>query len=344
MFSDTRMSFGEHIEDLRTHLIRAIYYFLIALVFSFFIGSYVLDWIKRPVEKQLQEYYRERAEGVRKRLEKDREPELEKVNNKIDVTMSLNREELVRKLLPPKQADAALKDREDEDEPVEITVQMRPLSVALAMQPAWEQLGQRTELVTLSITEAFMAWFKVCLITGFVLGSPWIFIQIWRFVAAGLYPHEKHYVNVYLPFSLGLFFAGVLLCYFVILPKAIAALLSFNKWLGLEPQLRFSEWLGFAILFPVVVGLAFQMPLVMLFLQRIGVITVETYLVKWRIALFVIHVIAAVVTLSPDPISMELIALTMCGLYGLGIVLCRLSPRRAPSDIDVPDPEEMVEV
>jgi len=341
MFADTRMSFGEHIEDLRSHLLRAIYYFLTALVLSFFIGGYVLDWIKAPVEKQLREYYHERAEKVRAKLQKG-DKNLEEVNTPIDVKMWLPREPLVRRLLPKKQADAALMD--GDDEPVEITAKMRPLSMALDMQRAWEEIGQRTELVTLSITEAFMAWFKVCLLSGLVLGSPWIFIEIWRFVAAGLYPHEKRYVNVYLPFSLTLFLAGILLCYFVILPKAIEALLWFNQWVGLEPQLRFSEWLSFAILFPVVVGLAFQMPLVMLFLERIGVFTVETYLAKWRIALFVIHVIAAVVTLSPDPISMELIALTMCGLYALGVVLCRLSPRPAPSDIDVPDPEEMVEV
>ena len=67
---------------------------------------------------------------------------------------------------------------------------------------------------------------KVCIVTGLVLGSPWIFWQIWMFVAAGLYPHEKRYVNIYLPFSLFLFLGGVFICQFFVIPKALEALLK----------------------------------------------------------------------------------------------------------------------
>ena len=75
----------------------------------------------------------------------------------------------------------------------------------------------------------------VCLVTGLVLVSPWVFYQGWAFVAAGLYRHERHYVQKYLPFSLGLFLTGVFLCFCFVLPITLGFLLEFNVWLGVAP-------------------------------------------------------------------------------------------------------------
>ena len=113
--------------------------------------------------------------------------------------------------------------------------------------------------------------------SGLVLSSPWVFYQLWAFVAAGLYRHERQYVKKFLPFSLGLFLGGVLLCFFGVLPLTLKFLLQFNVWLGIEPTLRISEWMSFATILPLVFGLAFQTPLVMLFLARIGIFTADDY-------------------------------------------------------------------
>jgi sec-independent protein translocase protein TatC len=129
----------------------------------------------------------------------------------------------------------------------------------------------------------------------------------------------------------------------MIIPNALQALLWFNRWTHLEPDIRFNEWLSFAILLPVLFGLSFQLPMIMLFLERIGIMTVESYLAKWRIAVFLIWAFAAVVT-PIDVFSMASLALCMSGLYGLGILLCWLNPRKPKEDIETPDPEEMVGV
>ena len=92
-----------------------------------------------------------------------------------------------------------------------------------------------------------------------------------------MYPHEKRYVNLYLPMSLVLFLAGVAVCEFIVIPKALAYLLGFNEWMGLENELRLNEWLTFALLMPIMCGLAFQTPLVMLFLERLGIVNVDFY-------------------------------------------------------------------
>src|SRR5262249_53673915 len=142
-----------------------------------------------------------------------------------------------------------------------------PYEYALAMDGI-QKIIRPPMLTTLAVQEGFVVYFKVAIMTGFVLGSPWIFYPIWMFIAARRYPHEKKYVNTFLPFSLGLFLAGVFVCELFVMSRAVAALLWFNEWLGFAPDLRLNEWLGFAIWMPLVFGICFQTPLAMLFIQR----------------------------------------------------------------------------
>src|SRR5262249_39138278 len=136
--------------------------------------------------------------------------------------------------------NAAQENEQVEPEEDWVTVRMRvpPVTFQLAMHEAEQLVGRRAALSTMNVMEGFMVYFKVCAMAGIVLTSPWIFWQLWAFVAAGLYPHEKKYVHYYLPVSLGLFLIGVAVCEFAVLPKAVQGLLAFNEWLGLEPDLR----------------------------------------------------------------------------------------------------------
>src|SRR5262249_48093041 len=161
-------------------------------------------------------------------------------------------------------------------------VQVNPAEVDYLSNKGQALAEGKQYLTTLSAQEAFVVYFKVSIICGIVLSSPWLFYQFWAFVGAGLYPHEKRYVYVFFGPSLGLFIAGVLLCQFVVLPGAVKALLAFNSYLGFDPDIRLNEWLGLALILPLVFGLSFQTPLVMIFLNRIGVFTAQDYLSKWR--------------------------------------------------------------
>lgn len=440
MFEDTRMSFGDHLEELRLHLWKAISGFLVALFFSFFIGKPVLHMIAAPVTDQLRKFHKAHAAQVVKDLPSDRE--LQEANQPRFVKTSFLRkqiqsmvkgEPLERLLEPlPEQAESlafgqlvervhldvliaaeALEDnqwdkietvtedlsrivpllknatdapanydpaslakelsanvddlRESIKDPVATVLALRRIDSKIpfdaippkALLPLWVRIDDPVlffsslhdahatvsglyDLATLSVQEAFMAYFKVCIACGIVIGSPWIFYQIWLFIAAGLYPHEKRLINVYLPFSVGLFLIGVAVCELFVLPRAIEALLWFNEWVGMKPDLRFNEWLGFAIMMPLVFGVSFQLPLVMMFIEKLGIFTVEQFKAQWRIALFIIHIFAALITPSVDLVSMELLAMPMFGLYWLGIFLCRFNDH-SDFDMDVPDSEEMVE-
>ncbi len=348
LFADTRMSFGEHIEDLRAHLISAIKGTLFILVIGFVLdftgwaigkdwlglGKPAMDLIIAPVKQQLIAFYDRRMEKLIASAEAGEADAQETLKPK-PVTVTFPPEAVAKLLGKPAPAEDA--------EPVEVEVRMKPLDVYKATR-AVNNFIRPPELSTLSVTEAMVVYFKVSIIVSLVIASPWVFWQIWSFIAAGLYPHEKKLVHVWLPISVALFLGGVAMCQFAIIPRSIEALLWFNEWMGLAPDLRLNEWLSFAIWLPVVFGLAFQTPLVMMVLERIGIMTVEGYLGYWRIAIFVMAVLAAVITPTPDAVTWFAMWAPMVGLYFLGIYLCKLSARRRPAAFDVPEADELIEV
>jgi sec-independent protein translocase protein TatC len=168
----------------------------------------------------------------------------------------------------------------------------------------------------------FFVYMKISFFTGLVLSSPWVFYHLWMFIAAGLYPKEKKLVNVYLPFSVLLFLAGVALCEFVAMRQAVRGLLWFNEWLGVDAEIRLQEWLTFAIMMPIIFGLAFQTPLVMMFLHKVGIVTVEMLRQYRRGAWFGLALVAALLSPAPTADGLLLLWVPMVALYELGILLC----------------------
>src|SRR5579883_1116062 len=198
MFADTRMSFGDHLEDLRTHLIRAIAGFMVALLISFIPGYWLLGFIAKPVEEEVNRFYDKRVERMAEDL-KAGDPLAEEMNKPKEQIIEISPAKMREVLGLPAPQNAGT------EEWVKVPIQIRPLAIAIATARQQRQVYRRAGLATLGPMEAFMAYLKVCFVCGLVIGSPWIFYQIWAFIAAGLYPHEKRLVNVYMPFCLLLF-------------------------------------------------------------------------------------------------------------------------------------------
>ncbi|HUT90969.1 MAG TPA: twin-arginine translocase subunit TatC [Thermoguttaceae bacterium] len=191
---------------------------------------------------------------------------------------------------------------------------------------------RRIQTKALNVPEAFMIWVKAAMLVGVLAASPGIFWHIWAFVHSGLYYHERRFVKVFGPFSLMLFFLGAAVVFFFVFRVVLRFLFTFNDWLGIGIEPRITEWLGFVLILPLGFGIAFQLPLVMLFLERIGVFDVHAYLSKWRIAILVIFVLSMLLT-PADPGSMLMMAIPLTILYFGGILLCRFMPRsRSPYD------------
>jgi sec-independent protein translocase protein TatC len=340
MFADTRMTFGEHIEDLRTHLMRAIKGFVIGMVVCLLVSSWILEFITAPVDRELNAFYERHYDKKIKQVEEDMlagRANIPTIRIRVKqrpvnwvAAPKADPDAVMPKLVPHLMAwlkemgidgfvDPVVVDPEGW---VEVD-QIYPDPAAFArLQQQVKQLYDRQTLKTLSIQEGFVVYFKIAIMAGFVVSSPWVFLQVWLFVAAGLYPHEKRLVNVYLPVSLVLFLAGAAICQFFVIPKAVEALLWFNELIGVMPDLRLNEWLGFAIFMPVVFGISFQTPLVMLFLFMIGLFDIAAYKEKRRMAYFAMAVFAAVITPSTDAFSMMFMWVPMCLLYEFGIFMC----------------------
>lgn len=320
-FAETKMSFGEHIEDLRSHLMRALKWFALGMVLGFVFAKPVMNYITKPVNEAIANFYEERRKAVGAGSE-DTEHELNRQKVELQLKIPASQVfEWVKKVSPA----VTIPSTTEQTPPLEITATVQnPGRLAYHQVPLLERLSHRNTLTALSATEVFVVWMMIALVLGLIVASPMILYELWSFVAAGLYPHEKKYVYYLLPMSIGLFFGGVLVCQFFVMPAALEALFSFNAWLEIDPDLRLREWLGFAIMMPLITGICFQTPLVMLFLGKIGVFTAADFWSKWRIAVFLLLIFAAIVSPSVDAVSLFILWAPMCGLYFLGIILVKL--------------------
>ena len=182
------------------------------------------------------------------------------------------------------------------------------------------------QMVFTAVHELFFTYIKLSLLGGFFLGMPILFDQIWRFIAPGLYSEEK---RVVLPFLLAtpiLFYMGGLFSYFIIMPLAIEFFFGFaNEAIAPLPSVR--EYLSFFIKLTFGFGLAFELPVLLLVLAKIGL--VDAAKLRWfrRYSWVCILIVAAVLT-PPDPVSQLLLALPMVFLYELSILLMRPRHKR----------------
>ncbi len=323
LFRESTMTFGEHLEELRQCLFRALVGLMVGFLIGLLVADQVVDWIQVPLRRALVNYYTREANAIMERRLKEltelgySEKMLgeAKAQQMFPERVFVNPHELAKQLGLTLPEEGEIGDGNGPSGLVEITM--------------WKPIveDRRVRTASLNAHEAFAIYVKAALLVGVVLASPWIFIQIWRFVAAGLYWHERKFVYIFLPFSLGLFLLGVAIAFFVVFDPVLQFLLAFNSWLKIDPEPRISEWLNFVLILPLGFGITFQLPLVMLFLERIGVFTVQNYLSQWKIAVVVIFTLAMLFT-PPDPWSMIAMAIPLSGLYFGGILLCTLLPRR----------------
>ena len=357
LFKDTTMTFGEHLDELRVCLVKAVAGLLICSIIGLLFASQVVDVLTSPMTSALKTFYKTKAAKdyeawSAERIEKGQSIpySVEEVNDIAKGDAALGLPELIYEVryLHPATLDPATAPPPPVKEPQ--TDATTPAASDDATKPSeptarytrqmlvpvlfWQKIDddERVNMTGLSATEAFMIWFKAGLVFGAVMSSPWVFFQIWTFVAAGLYSHERSYVYLYLPFSLGLFLLGASTAYLFVFQPVLDFLLEFNRTLNIDPDPRISEWLSFVLLMPLGFGVSFQLPLVMLFLERLGIFSQQAYIEKWRIAVLVIFIVSAILT-PADPYSIFLMAVPLTFLYFGGVLMCRWMPGGKKSPI-----------
>ena len=182
-------------------------------------------------------------------------------------------------------------------------------------------------LQALALAEGFVSYVKIALITGLIISSPWVFYHLWMFVAAGLYQKEQKYIRLAVPFSAILFVAGALFFIFVVAPLSIGFLVKFNRWIGLNSNITFKNYISFVTTLMLVFGMAFQTPTAIFFLNRTGLVSIKALCKSRKYVLLVIFIVAAMAT-PPDVVSQVTLAVPLYLLFEFGILISYLANRR----------------
>ena len=191
-------------------------------------------------------------------------------------------------------------------------------------------------LIFTALQETFLTYLKVAFFASFFITSPFILIQIWKFIAPGLYDHEKIAIMPYLVITPILFFLGGALVYYLIMPLAIKFFLSFES-AGLDTNLpiqleaKVSEYLSLVMKLIFAFGLSFQLPVVLSLLARVGVVDSEFLKTRRKYVVVIIFTAAAILT-PPDPITQIGLAIPLLILYELSIFSVRLIEKKSKKD------------
>jgi sec-independent protein translocase protein TatC len=196
----------------------------------------------------------------------------------------------------------------------------------LVARPLIEKLPAGTSLIATSVVSPFMAPLKLSIIVAIFIAMPYVLLQIWAFVAPGLYKHERRFALPLIVSSILLFYAGVAFAYYIVFPLMFQFLASTTP-IGVKMMTDISNYLDFVLLLFLAFGIAFEMPVAVVLLAATGLVRIETLTRNRGYVILGIFIIAAFLT-PPDAVSQSFMAVPMYVLYELGIVFARLAQRR----------------
>ena len=183
---------------------------------------------------------------------------------------------------------------------------------------------QNTKLIFLSPAEGFWMNMKISLVAAFILALPVVFQQLWSFISPGLHGKEKKYVIPFVFIATVLFLTGAAFCFFIVLPFALDFLLTYKIGNFMMPMLSVGHYVDFCLKFVLAFGAVFELPVLIVFLTRLGLVTPKTLAKHRKYAIVAAFIIAAVLTPTPDAFNQTLMALPMIVLYEVGILASRI--------------------
>jgi sec-independent protein translocase protein TatC len=198
------------------------------------------------------------------------------------------------------------------------------------MLPLVEILGPDRQFQYIDGFDPFMLFMKIGALGGLMIASPFILWQLWLFIAPGLYSHEKRFAIPFVIFSTVFFFLGAAFSHYIAFPWTWVFFKSWEtQYMKFQPAIgpMFSIYVKMLLAF----GVVFQLPTLVFFLARMGVVTAGLMIRKTKYAVLVIFILAAVLSPGTDVVSQALMAGPMLGLYGLSIIIAWIFAKRKPA-------------
>jgi sec-independent protein translocase protein TatC len=198
---------------------------------------------------------------------------------------------------------------------------------SLVAQPLISELPKGASMIATDVTGTFMVPLKVTFMAAFVLTLPWVLYQIWAFVAPGLYKHEQKLILPLIVSSTLLFFCGMAFAYYVFFPSVFKLFVGMTP-VGVKMMTDIEKYLSFVLTMFVAFGITFETPVVVVTLNRTGIISIEKLKEIRGYVLVGAFVIAAIVT-PPDVLSQFMLAVPLYILYEVGIFACRFLGKKS---------------
>ena len=188
-------------------------------------------------------------------------------------------------------------------------------------------LAKMPEIIATHPAEGFMVYIKTSLLFGLLISSPWVIWQIWAFVASGLYKRERKFAYTVAPISAILFLSGSIFFMIVIAPLTMGFFIKFNAWLDIQSLFTLQNYINMILLLILAFGLAFQMPIVIVFAERMHLVTIEKLTSIRKFMILGLVVVSAMIT-PPDFVSQVGLAGPLYVLYEISIIVCKILKRR----------------
>jgi sec-independent protein translocase protein TatC len=173
-----------------------------------------------------------------------------------------------------------------------------------------------------------MLYINFGLYLGIALAMPWVLYQVWLFVAPGLYKHERKAVASFIVSATVLFLCGVAFAYFVMLPRVLTFVVEFSNSGPIKPWIDINEYFSMTLIVLLGLGVIFELPVVVFILSMFGIVTPKFMLKNFRYAMLIIAVVAAIVTPTPDAMTMLIFMAPMVGLYFLSVLVSYMVVRK----------------
>lgn len=194
-----------------------------------------------------------------------------------------------------------------------------PEIFAFLERPIMQFLRPGEKLAYTSLTSPFMLYMKVAFLTSIFVSSPVVLLQLWLFIAPGLYPKERYYAIPFIIFATLFFVGGGWFGYDVVFPMACKFFVDMGR--DFNQVITVDDYFSFASKMILAMGLVFETPILIFFLARLGIVTPQFLLRNFKYAVVAIFIIAAVITPTPDMVTQAALAVPMILLYALGIAI-----------------------
>jgi sec-independent protein translocase protein TatC len=185
--------------------------------------------------------------------------------------------------------------------------------------PAQKSLPPGAKLVFTRITQPFSVYVWVSVLAGLFLTIPLVLWEIWKFIAPGLYRREKRFAVPFLTSGVALFFVGAAFCYYIVLPRAYTFLINFGS--DFTPMLTIDDYLDITMTMMLGFGAMFEMPVIVAFLAVFGLVSARFLWTKFKYAVVLIFIVAAVLSPTPDALNQCIYAAPMILLYLISILV-----------------------